>query len=250
MSQAPLLTRMLVLLVMSASPAAAEVLVADTSRRHVAITTGFTGTDVLLFGAVEGAGDIVVVIRGPAETVVVRRKQRIAGVWANTDSVVFQDAPNFHQLATSRPLEEIADPGTLRQLNIGADNLEFTPAPRDRHRSSLEIEEFRKALVRNKRTDGLYDTEPAPVLIMSERLFRTPVHFPANMATGNYTATIYLFRDGAAVQLIEKPIVVQKSGFGAEVYTWAHNRAPLYGAAAIVVAIAAGWLAGFIFRNV
>ena len=35
-------------------------MVADLSKRLVAITTGFAGTDVLLFGAVRGKGEIVV----------------------------------------------------------------------------------------------------------------------------------------------------------------------------------------------
>ena len=44
----------------------AQGLVADASRHLVAITTGFVGTKVLLFGATEGEGDVIIVVRGPA----------------------------------------------------------------------------------------------------------------------------------------------------------------------------------------
>lgn len=228
----------------------AEVLVADTSRHHVAITTGFTGADVLLFGAVEGKGDIIVVITGPNETVVVRRKQQIAGVWANTDSMTFADVPNFHVIAASRPIGDIADAPVRTQLNIGAANLDLRPAPDSSRRPAGEIEEFRKALVRNKQAEGLYGREPSSITVLSDRLFRTLVHFPANMATGTYTATVYLFREGNPVQIVRKPIVVEKTGVGAEIYSYAHDQAPLYGIAAILVAVGAGWLAGVVFRNV
>ena len=53
--------------------ARAQALVADLSDHFIAITTGFVGADVLLFGAIEGDGDVVVVLRGPSGKEVVRR---------------------------------------------------------------------------------------------------------------------------------------------------------------------------------
>ena len=60
-------------------PAAAqpESLVADISRYEVAITTGFAGTEMLLFGAVDGEGDVVVIVRGLSRPVVVHRNDMI-----------------------------------------------------------------------------------------------------------------------------------------------------------------------------
>src|SRR3546814_79845 len=60
-------------------------LVADLSDHEVAITTGFTGAELLLFGAVEGEGQIVVVVTGPRQTTTVRRKARVAGIWMNVE---------------------------------------------------------------------------------------------------------------------------------------------------------------------
>ncbi len=51
-----------VLLSAAAAPAsAAEELVVDLSRSVVAITAGFVGSELLLFGATDGKGDVVVV---------------------------------------------------------------------------------------------------------------------------------------------------------------------------------------------
>ena len=41
----------------------ANTLVADLSRHLVGISTGFAGTDVLLFGATESKGDVLVIVR-------------------------------------------------------------------------------------------------------------------------------------------------------------------------------------------
>ena len=101
----------------------AAALEADLSKHLVAITTGFAGSDVLLYGAVDGPGDVIVVVRGPNEPLVMHRKSRIVGVWANTATMTFEDAPSFYAVASSRPLEEIASPATLNLQKIGVNHL-------------------------------------------------------------------------------------------------------------------------------
>ena len=83
--------------------AGAQELVADLSDHLIAIDSEFTGTDLLVFGAIEGEGDIVVLVRGPRSSVVVREKARVFGIWLNASSVTFDNVPSFYALATSRP---------------------------------------------------------------------------------------------------------------------------------------------------
>ncbi|MFQ5959300.1 MAG: TIGR02186 family protein, partial [Alphaproteobacteria bacterium] len=52
---------------LAALPARAEPLVADISKHRITIDSSFTGTDVLLFGAIDEKGDLVIVVRGPEE---------------------------------------------------------------------------------------------------------------------------------------------------------------------------------------
>jgi uncharacterized protein (TIGR02186 family) len=101
----------------------ANSLVADLSQHLVAITTGFVGTDVLLFGATAEPGDVVVIVRGPDRPVVVHRKSRVLGVWVNTAKVTFDRAPSFYAIASSRPLAEVAPVTVLARHQMGLDNL-------------------------------------------------------------------------------------------------------------------------------
>lgn len=249
-SPAAFLLLLVTLVSAAATSARGQALVADLSSHHVAITTGFTGTDVLLFGAVDGEGDVVVVITGPPEPVVVRNKERIAGIWVNADTVEFESIPNFYAVAASRPLEEITSADIRETQQIGAEFIATKPAAGDRGRPAEEIARFREALIRNKQKSGLFSTGPEEVSIVSDRLFRTEIHFPSNMATGGYTAVVYLFRNGEAIQAVSTPILVEKVGIGAEIYNFAHQQSALYGLAAIVVAVLSGWLGGVIFRKV
>ena len=63
------------------SASRAQALVADLSNHLVAITSGFNGAEILLFGAVEGPGDVVVTVRGPAddEAALARIRKQAAG---------------------------------------------------------------------------------------------------------------------------------------------------------------------------
>ncbi len=101
--------------------------VADMSSSVIAIDSAFTGTDVLLYGAIDGAGDLIIVVRGPAERVVVRRKDRVAGVWMNRDSIAFDRVPAYYAVAATRPLAEIARPALLSLHQIGIDAVRIAP---------------------------------------------------------------------------------------------------------------------------
>jgi uncharacterized protein (TIGR02186 family) len=222
-----------------------DALIADLSSREIAITTGFAGTELLLFGAVDGEGDIVVVVRGPERREIVRRKERVAGVWVTGKSVEFDPVPAFYFLASTRPLDEIASAGVFAPRHIGAENLRIVPTRRaDRDRT-----EFRDALLRNKRRNGLYGKDEGAVKIIGGRLFRTRVVFPSNVPTGSYAAEVYLVRDGVIIGDETTPLVVHKVGLEAEVFQFAHQQSALYGIIAITIALGAGWLAGVVFRR-
>lgn len=228
------------------APARAQALIADLSDHLVRITTGFTGSKVLLFGAIEGEGDIVVVVRGPMNRAVVRRKGRIAGVWVNRDRVNFDSVPAFYSVAASRPLAEFLPRAVAARHQIGTANLRLTAeAPGDADRARA----YRDALVRNQVRIGLYSDVAGRVTFLGKRLFRTSVVFPANVPTGTYTVEVYLVREGEVVGAQTTPLEIRKAGLEAEIFNFAHNSQVLYGLIAIVLALVAGWAAGEIFRR-
>lgn len=225
----------------------AQQLVADLSSHLIAITTGFTGTEVVLFGTTDGAGDVAIVVTGPRVPAVVRRKERVVGMWVNTDSVRFEQVPSFYTVATSRPLDQLVGRPVLERHQIGLPHLQLGP------RESLapdELAVFRAALIRNKQRAGLYALTFGQVAFLGDRLFRTNIYFPANVPTGLYNVEALLIRDGEVVSAQTTPLVVSKIGFSAEVYDIARYRPITYGVLAVVGAVAAGWAAGAAFRRV
>jgi len=230
--------------------AAAEPLVAMLSNHLVAITTGFTGSDVLLFGSTDGQPDtqVVVIVHGPREDVIVRRKDRVAGIWVNQDSFVFSDVPAFYHVAATDTLDEWL-PLTVRERHqIGVEYLRFKAADPDA--AAVKETDFRVALVRNKQRQSLFSVFPGRVARAGGRLFRTTVHFPANVPTGTYNIETLLIRSGEVVSAQTTPLFINKIGLGAEIFRLANGQAAVYGVTAILIALAAGLGANWIFSKV
>jgi len=229
------------------APSRAAPLVADLSQHLVAITTGFTGTEVLLFGAVDEAGDVVVIVRGPDREIVMHRKSRILGVWVNTAQMTFPSAPSFYAVASSRPLDEVASPALLKRHEMGVEYLRLN-LPRAKASANV-ADEWRQGLIRNQQALGLYQKTPATIHFLGNRLFRVRIALPANVPTGSYQVEVFLLRDGRVVTAQTTPLHVSKIGSEAVVYDFAYEHAALYGLIAIFVALVAGWLAHLAFRK-
>lgn len=222
-------------------------LVADLSKHLVAITTGFTGTDVLLFGATDGPGDVVIVVRGPSKDVTIRRKDRVGPIWANSEALALRDVPSFYHVASNRDIKEFTSDRVRALYGIGVENLKLKFA--DSRQPKDVQKEYADALIRLNADLGLYNRENGKVSLLANRLFRAQLHFPANVPTGAYEVGIYLFRNGDVVSGEFVPLIISKTGIGAEVYDFAHNLAPLYGILAIIIAVLAGWAAEAAFRR-
>lgn len=231
-----------------ASPVvAAPSLIADLSSKEIAITAGFSGTELLLFGALEGEGDVVVVVRGPLRRELVRRKSRVAGIWVNGKTIAFDNVPAYYRVASTAPLDRVASDRSLARFGIGAGRIGFTSVGSD---PAPVVAVFREALLRNKRKQNLYGKRIGTVTTIGGRLFRTSVSFPANVPTGAYEVDVHLFREGRMIARFSRPLTVQKAGIEARIYNFAHERSAIYGLIAIAIALVAGWLAGVVFRKV
>jgi uncharacterized protein (TIGR02186 family) len=230
-----------------AEPARAAPLVADLSDHLVAITAGFAGADVLMFGAIEEPGDVVMIVKGPSERVAMHRKSWIGGIWINTATMTFDEVPSYYAIASSRPLEEIASETLLARNEMGVERLKLE-LPRAKASPNL-AQEWRQALVRNKQRDGLYSSEVEKISFLGERLFRSRVQFPANVPTGNYRVDVFLLKDDRVISAQTTPLIVSKIGVEADIFDFAHQQSALYGIIAIFLALMAGWLAHVAFRK-
>lgn len=243
---APILFAALVLLAAPAPPAARAELAAALSNHLVAVTTGFSGTSVLLFGATGGHGDVVVVVQGPPGIASVHRKGRRWGIWVNEADMSFANVPGFWSIASSRPIAEILPDAAADFHGLGVQWLRLVPLESTSERRAVE---FRQALIRTRQREGLFSKEPGSITFVGQRLFRTDIWIPANAPIGTYTVSVFLIENGDVVSAETTPLVVGKVGFEARVYEFAQNQPLGYGVLAVLLAALAGWLGNLAFRK-
>ena len=228
-------------------------LVVDLSKTVVPITTSFTGSNLLLFGSFNNDNntDIIVVVRGPFHDGVVRQKKRVLGVWANGDEITFKDVPAYYYMASNRPVEEFLDDDLAKLRQIGIDSLDLTVRNVDQVPEHIiaKMSEFRAGLIRNKQADGLFGRKLGNVHFKGDSLFRTDLHFPANVPVGEYGVDVFAIRDNKIIGEHTTILAVQKFGLEAGIYDFAHRNALAYGLIAIILASVAGWLASVMFRK-
>jgi len=228
------------------------ILVPEVSQHEVQVRQGFTGTELLLYGAIlepdgRRAGrdyDIVVVLKGPTEAIRVREKEKILGIWVNAESTAFRSAPSFFAVASSRPIGEIVDERTAAIYELGLGYLQLSPS------GSIDPEEqqrFTAGLVDLRSRAGLYREEPGGVTISEQVLYQARISLPSNVQTGTYTAETFAITRGRVIASATAEVEVRKVGFERLVAEHADRNSFWYGLLAVGLSVFMGWLAGRLF---
>lgn len=234
--------------------ASAPVLVPDISAREVQIRYSFTGAQLLLFGAVlypggrvpEEPADVAVVLRGPVEPLLLREKQKRAGIWMNADSYRFTSVPGFYAVASSAPLEELIDERTAAIYELGVGNLQLSPGGGAQPET---VQRFEAGLIDLRTRQELYVEYPEGVEISEGVLYRARIEIPSRVPVGTYTAETFLIEDGRVVAVATRDIVIDKTGFERFIALSAVRSPFLYGLAAVIIALGMGWIAAIAFRK-
>jgi uncharacterized protein (TIGR02186 family) len=230
------------------------VLVPDISSRQVQIRYSFTGAQLLLFGAIVYPGgrapdrpaDIIVVLRGPVQPILVREKQKIAGIWMNADSNRFRSAPSFYAVASSRPIRDLVDDRTAAIYELGLGDLQLSPGG-----GALPEKErrFEEGLLDLRERQRLYSENPRGVEITDRVLYRAVIAIPSQVPVGTYTAETFLVDRGRVRAAATRDIQINKSGFELFVANAARRNEFLYGLTSVALSLALGWVAAAAFRR-
>ncbi len=232
----------LALSVGAASATPTEPLAADVSDHLVGVTAGFTGRDLLLYGATGGEGDVVVVVSGPRRPVGVRRKERWMGIWVNGPPTVVPDVPTYYAVVSNRPLDEIVSAEERRRQGIGIDALAHTAA------QSADPGAV-AALIGVKQDEGLY-SETVGLSFLGGSLFRGTLHFPVNVPLGAFRSKVYLVDQGAVVRAQEMSVEIRRAGLSHLLFSFADDHRVLYGILTVLGSALVGWLTNLVFKKV
>ncbi len=254
---APPLVIVLVL-ILTVLPARGSEIIGALSQSRVSLTANFSGSEILIFGAIRHAAalseaegepdyDIIITIEGPRHPVSIWRKARTLGIWTNVESVSMGSVPSFHAVATTAPLERILTAEENAEHRISTAH---AIRPEQATGDVADIDSFTEALIRLRAREGAYQALDRWIFLDRNVLFRTTVALPANLTEGGYTTRMYLVRDGEVVHQYRTAIFVRKEGLERWLHQLAYDRPLVYGLLALIIALVAGWGASAAFRFV
>jgi len=226
------------------------------STDTIRITADFSGADLTIFGSIENLDpqlarqnryDVIVVLEGPSVPTVVRKKNRVAGMWINTQSVAFENVAETYSISSTRALQDITDPQNYRRLTLGINNLYFEPE--NKHGNPLTLDEFTDELRALKLKNGSYVERVGGVQFLSQGLFRASLALPPNVPIGAHKARAFLFRSGVFVKETSAPLQIEKAGLEQFIYRFAHDFGLIYGIIAVTIAVATGWIGRLLFSR-
>lgn len=227
--------------------------IADISQSRIDIAYSFAGADLLVFGAVEYDGssrkkppDVAIVVRGPTQSIVVRRRERLAGIWVNRRSLRFETAPGFYAVASTAPVDQLLSARMAAIYEIGLPHLQLSPVSRA---TPAEILSFEEGFIAERQSRGLYIDDPHGVEMRDGILYRARIAIPATAPVGVYDVEVHLIADGRVINSAARRLSINKIGFDRAIYVAAQDHAFLYGLGAVLLALFLGWLANSIVKR-
>ena len=245
--------RLFALLLFLAAPLAAQQprLVTDLSQSRIDISHRFAGGELLIFGAIQYPGGrtpseppgIAIILRGPVEPLTVRRKERVAGIWVNTEAMQFRSIPGYYAVATTRPIRDLLDERNAAIYEIGLSHLQLSPTTTA---DPELVVEFERGLTSLRTRQGLFVEQPEGVQVTDNVLYRARLPIPSAVPVGAYEVQIYLIGGGEVRARSTTTVEVDKAGFERATFVFAQDHGFLYGLLAVVLAVAMGTIAGTI----
>lgn len=239
----------------------AQQLVTGLTNETVFIASDFNGTELVIFGTINdmqkpagdtgeeitlGRYDVVIVMEGPKEPGVVRKKQRAAGIWINKENVEFGDIPSSYLMQTSADMEKPGFDDALKALQVGFDHMQMGDT--SNVVTHGDVGEFREAIVRLKMANGLY-RQNVGVEFLGDNLFRARIQIPPLVPVGIHQVRSYLLLDNELVSGSTHAINIRKTGFEQTTYSFSRDYGYLYGVICVIIAMLTGWLSSVIFRR-
>ena len=170
-------------------------LIAEFLDNKINIDVGFTGTKLSYFGAIDTKGDLVIIVTGPRKKIKVFKKKKI-WFWINTKSRVFSDVPSYYFVAASRPLNQIKNDSFLKINQIGLKNLRFEGAEEIVEEERIK---WREGIINSMKKMGNYFSTSGHIEIIDDRLFKTEITFPSDIAEGIYIVDTLLLNNVSVI---------------------------------------------------
>jgi uncharacterized protein (TIGR02186 family) len=233
-------------LVLSASTALA--LTVSVSPQEIPINLSYHGANLVVTGTSAAGDELIVKIASAPHDTLLKYKGKAAGLfWMKMGNMDFKNTPTVYLLSSTSKLGGLLSPAERVQYTIGY------PALKERTEIESSMAEPDKDqwfdhFIQFKKKERLYRIQEGTVTRQGGN-YRLETAWPYEAAPGTYTVQVLAVRDGKVVESAETSLEVARAGAVATLSRLAFDRAAVYGIMALVVAMAAGFAVGSLFKG-
>jgi hypothetical protein len=211
------------------------------------IGTFYTGGQVKISGEVPAGQDVIVEITGPAANGEFDLKGRVGPFWMTNGRAEMDGAPAMYVLLLpgGRDWQR-----KVSSLGLGLEKIRNKVAIQS---ATVPQDQLFNMFLELKKSEGLYVVKDNAIAYAAAknglRRFSAVYRFPQSTAAGNYTIKATAITNGAKGIELSRSFLVDEVGFARLVYDLATNQRLVYGILAVVIALFAGAVMGFLFKG-
>lgn len=225
----------------------AEPITLALSREVMDLDTFFAGGSVTINGEIASGDDVALEVIGPVVDSLYDVKGRVGGLWMTRYKIHLGNAPGLYMLLLP-PGPQWA--GQTAAMGLGVDNLKQTLSFGG---DELPTDEIFKMFVQLKDSEKLYgqiaDAVSYGPAANGQKRYAATFEFPSSTTVGTYTIRAIPIRNGRPGSAVSRELTVREIGFIKLVNELASNQRLLYGVSAVLIALFAGAIMGFIFKS-
>lgn len=211
------------------------------------IGTFYSGGEVKISGEVPEGKDVIVEIAGPVSNSKFDLKGRVGPFWMTRGKAELDGAPSMYILLLPGGSDWRREASSL---GVGLDKLRDNMSIQS---AMMAPDDIFSMFLKLKKTEGLYVEKDNAVTYASDdngdRRFTAVYRFPRSTSKGKYTIKATAVANGSKGVEVSSSFMVNEVGFVRVVDDLSSNRRVVYGVLAVIIALLAGGVMGYLFKG-
>lgn len=230
------------------TPAVPEPIAFRVSPAVIEMGAFYSGAAVRVEGVVENGSKALVTVVGSDREERFNKKGRVGPIWLNDAKVQFSGVPSLFLRFSAEPVRTVLARSEIDELHL--DEKSIMQRMRIEPHLAEGDDTMRADFLALKHGDGSYQFGNTGVRMGEPGKDGTPFSlefaWPRKAPPATYQVRVYEIRNGAVTRRSAMPLRVVRAGFPAWLAAFSQRRASVYGVAALVIAVLAGFGIDFI----
>jgi uncharacterized protein (TIGR02186 family) len=221
----------------------------QASPAHVDISLFYHGAPIEITGQGNPGEEVIVKVTAAPEAIHLKYKGKAGGIfWMKLGTLIFDNLPGTYLLATSGSIDNILSSAEQEKEAVGLKALQ-KQAKIKADDGELPAGDWFQEFIDFKRGEKLYSLQEGAVKVAANGTYQYTLNWPYQAPPGTYTVETITAKNGQVTGRSEAAITVQMTGIVAKLEEMSTNNRAMYGILSILVALAAGFGVGMIFKK-